>query len=175
IPVASPTEAMEQLKKNSFHPSQQAIVETEDTITASTDSTAEVKVTSYDAKNIQIETSSGDDGLLVLSEIYYPDGWHVTIDDEPAKIYKTNFILRGLQVPAGNHTISMTFEPMCRIWGQRLASVGHIILLISGIGVIALLYRRSNVQFPYYSSQSFSGPGYTLSSSHVTIGFDYYF
>lgn len=142
IPVASPTEAMEQLKKNSFHPSQQAIVETEDTITASTDSTAEVKVTSYDAKNIQIETSSGDDGFLVLSEIYYPDGWHVTIDDEPAKIYKTNFILRGLQVPAGNHTISMTFEPISSIWGQRLAWVGHIILLISGIGVIALLYRR---------------------------------
>lgn len=141
--VGSPQQAVDQMKPGThFDPATNAIVETSDQLVASTDSTASVTLTSYDAKTIELETSSGAEGFLVLSEIYYPAGWEATIDGEPTQIYKTDFVLRGLQVPAGDHSITMTFEPASNIWGLRLAWMGHILLLISGIGAGLMVYRR---------------------------------
>ncbi|WP_372637486.1 YfhO family protein, partial [Fodinibius sp.] len=137
--VSGPRQAVDLMKPSAgFNPAAKAIVETAETITASTDTTARASVTSYDAKTIEIETSSPDEGFLVLSEIYYPAGWEATIDGEPATIFKTNFVLRGLQVPAGEHTIRMTFEPASNIWGLRLAWAGHILLWVTGIGAVGL-------------------------------------
>ncbi|MGM0545466.1 MAG: YfhO family protein [Bacteroidota bacterium] len=135
--VDSPQQAVDQMKPSAdFNPKATAIVETDGQINFSADTTAEVTIENYKANEITLETSASDDGFLVLSEIYYPDGWHATIDGEPADIHKTNFVLRGLQVPAGDHTIDMTFEPASSIWGLRFAWFGHIVLWISGLAII---------------------------------------
>jgi len=135
--VDTPQQAVDLMKPSTgFEPAHTAIVETNDAISTSTDTTASVSISSYNAKTIKLETSSNNDGFLVLSEIYYPAGWKATIDGKPVKIYKTNFVLRGLKVPAGNHSITMIFEPSSNIWGRRIAWFGHIILWISGIGVV---------------------------------------
>lgn len=123
-----------------FDPSTTAILETDDEITFSADTTAQVSVDSYKANEITLETSSSEDGFLVLSEIYYPDGWEATIDGEPTDIYITNFVLRGLQIPAGEHTVRLTFEPTSEIWGSRLAWFGHIMLWIAGLGVVGFQF-----------------------------------
>ena len=139
--VNTPQEAVRQMKGTDFNPANQAIVETTTPIESFVDSTAEVSITSYSANRIELKTSAQNDGFIVLSEIYYPDGWEASIDGEPVEILKTNFILRGLQVPAGDHTITMTFEPVSNTWGLRMAWLGHIILWISGIGAIAMAYQ----------------------------------
>jgi len=140
--VSSPKRAIHEMGSVRFDPAHVAIVETGDPLTAATDTTASVSVTNYDAKTIKLETSSNSKGFLVLSEIYYPAGWEATIDGEPAKIYKSDFVLRGLQVPAGDHSITMTFEPASNIWGGRIAWFGHLILWISGIGVGIMFWRK---------------------------------
>jgi len=140
--VSSPKRAIHEMGAVRFDPAHVAIVETGDPLTAATDTTASVSVTNYDAKTIKLETSSNSKGFLVLSEIYYPAGWEATIDGEPAKIYKSDFVLRGLQVPAGDHSITMTFEPASNIWGGRIAWFGHLILWISGIGVGITFWRK---------------------------------
>ncbi|SMO66839.1 YfhO family protein [Fodinibius sediminis] len=133
ITVSGPREAVEQMKPAAnFNPANHAVIETSQSMAASTDTAATVEVASYDAKTIELTTSSSGESFLVLSEIYYPAGWKATIDGTPTRIYKTNFVLRGLQVPAGNHTIRLTFEPASNIWGLRLAWAGHIILWIIG-------------------------------------------
>jgi hypothetical protein len=141
--VSGPKQAVDMMKSSaSFNPASNAIVETDESIQISEDTTANVTITTYNAKTIELETSSSEDGFLVLSEVYYPAGWHATIDGEPAKIYKTNFVLRGLKVPAGEHSISMTFEPASHIWGMRMAWGGHILLWMCGLGVIGLYIQR---------------------------------
>ncbi|MEL6537681.1 MAG: YfhO family protein, partial [Bacteroidota bacterium] len=52
-----------------------------------------------------------DAGLAVFSEVYYPVGWKATLDGEPVDIYRVNYILRGVSVPAGQHTLRFEFEP----------------------------------------------------------------
>lgn len=141
--VSTPQQAVDLMKPSAdFTPASSAVVETSENITASADTASQATVTSYDAKTIELETTSPVDGFLVLSEIYYPAGWEATIDGEPTAIYKTNFVLRGIQVPAGEHTIRMTFEPASNIWGLRIAWMGHIALWVAGIGAVTLSYRR---------------------------------
>lgn len=138
-----PQQAVNQMKASTgFNPATTAIVETDKPLQASTDTARSVEVTSYSAKTIELQTSSAQDQFLVLSEVYYPGGWEATLDGEPVPIEKTNFILRGLQVPAGDHTITMTFEPVAAIWGGRIAWFGHIMLWIAGLGAFAIHYRN---------------------------------
>jgi hypothetical protein len=141
--VATPQEAVNLMEPSAnFNPANTAIVETNKQIKISPDTNAQVSVDDYRASNITLKTSTDKNAFLVISEIYYPAGWEATIDGEPAEIYKTNFVLRGLEVPAGKHTVHMAFEPASHIWGGRIAWFGHIILWISGIGAGLMFYRR---------------------------------
>jgi uncharacterized membrane protein YfhO len=136
--VDSPQQAVDRMKPSAdFNPSTTAIVETDEAINSSVDTTARITVEKYKGNEITLNTSSEKEEFLVLSEIYYPAGWEATIDGEPTKIYKTNFVLRGLEIPAGEHTVQLTFEPTSNIWGGRIAWAGHIVLYILGIGLIA--------------------------------------
>ena len=79
---------------------------------------------------------ANEDQLLVFSEMYYPRGWSVTIDDQKAKIFPVNYVLRGLRVPHGKHTIEFTFDPpVVRLGGSiRLVSLLIFILVMSFFG-----------------------------------------
>lgn len=68
-----------------------------------------VNITSWDAHNIRMQVDASGNNFLVISEIHYPPGWHATIDGKPAEIIQTNYLLRGLVVPAGTHTIEMQY------------------------------------------------------------------
>jgi uncharacterized membrane protein YfhO len=146
--VESPQQAAERMKPSAdFNSSTTAIVETDENVSSSTDTTAQVTIENYKPNKISVSTSNEKDQFLVLSEIFYPAGWKASIDGEPTKIYKTNFVLRGIQVPAGDHNISLTFEPSSEIWGGRIAWFGHIILWFAGIGIAITYWQKSNDEF----------------------------
>src|SRR5699024_5970931 len=87
ITVSTPKKAAQlMMPEASFKPARQAIVETEKSITITPDSTAQTTITSYNAKQITLETQSSQKSFLVLSEVYYPAGWEATIDGEPTHI-----------------------------------------------------------------------------------------
>lgn len=95
-----------------------------------TDSTATVSMTNYHPEGSTYATSSAKDNLLVLSEIWYPEGWSATIDGEPAEIIRANYILRALVVPAGDHEISFSYEPQGVATAGILGNVGSLLLLL---------------------------------------------
>ncbi len=143
--VDSPQQAVDRMKPSAdFNPSTTAIVETEETINTSIDTTAQITIEKYKSNEITLNTSSEKEQFLVLSEIYYPAGWEATIDGKPAEIHKTNFVLRGLEVPAGEHTVQLIFEPTSNIWGGRIAWAGHIVLYILGITIVVQSFRKQD-------------------------------
>jgi hypothetical protein len=125
-----------------FNPATTAIVEDEiPAITAP--KTSSVTVTEYDLHNITLQASCDTTSFMVLSEVYYPAGWTAEIDGTPATIYPTNYILRGIVVPAGEHTITFRFDPPVYRLSLILSATGllvTIILLIVG----GILYYRKN-------------------------------
>jgi hypothetical protein len=62
----------------------------------------------YGPNRIEVETDSPTPALLVVSETFYP-GWEATVDDAAAKIFLTDFLLRGVVVPAGRHRVEMRY------------------------------------------------------------------
>jgi hypothetical protein len=73
-------------------------------------SDAKVEYTSYGPKHFTQRTTSSAPGVLLVNDRHHPD-WKVTIDGQPAKLLRANFIVRAVQVPAGQHTIEWRFEP----------------------------------------------------------------
>ena len=102
------------------------------------DSLSSIRLTSYAPNRLTYETNNAQDGIAVFSEIYYPDGWHVTIDGQPAELARADYILRTMYVPAGQHTIEMRFDPTSLHVTEGIA-YGALALLVIGIIVAVLI------------------------------------
>lgn len=106
--------------------------------TLQTDSLSDIRLTSYAPNRLTYETENSHDGVAVFSEIYYPDGWHVTIDGKPAELARANYVLRTLYIPAGKHTVEMTFDPTSLHVTEGIAYTAIILLLL---GIIAGVWQ----------------------------------
>jgi hypothetical protein len=73
------------------------------------------------------------DGLLVLSEIDYP-GWQAYVDGKQTDIIRTDYILRGIAIPAGEHHVEMVFRPATFTWGLLISGAALAVLVIAGLG-----------------------------------------
>jgi len=101
-----------------------------------TDSLASINLTSYKPNHLVYETSNSNNGLAIFSEMYYKNGWNAYIDGELKPHFRTNYLLRGLEVPKGKHTIAFKFEPQVIKTGSSIAlasSIGLILLVLGGL------------------------------------------
>ncbi|MFP8490145.1 YfhO family protein [Gracilimonas sp. Q87] len=135
ITVNSARQAFGYIQPQQIDLSETAVVETADQLTTSADPASSVEVTNYTGPEIYLKVSRSETGFLVLSEVYYPAGWSATLNGEEIPIYKTDYFLRGLEIPAGEHEIKLRFEPRSYKTGVILSwiSLGFQILLASFI------------------------------------------
>ena len=100
------------------------------------DSLASIELKLYKPNHLIYETSNTNDGLAVFSEMYYKDGWDAYIDGELTPHFRANYLLRGLGIPKGKHTITFKFEPQVIKTGSSIAlgsSVGLLLLILGGL------------------------------------------
>jgi hypothetical protein len=88
---------------------------------ASIDSSSTVSITNYTGAEMAFDIVRSKTGFLVISEIYYPDGWIALLNGEEIPIHKTNYLLRGVQIPAGSHTLELDFRPSSFYNGVKLS------------------------------------------------------
>lgn len=105
------------------------------------DSLSSIRLTSYEPNRLVYETENAGDGIAVFSEIYYPNGWQVTIDGKPAGLGRADYVLRALYIPAGKHTVEMRFDPKSLHVTEGIA-YGALALLIIGVAAVALIARK---------------------------------
>jgi hypothetical protein len=96
------------------------------------DSISSINLVSYKPNHLKYVSNNSKNGFAVFSEMYYKNGWKATIDGKDARIHNVNYVLRGLQIPAGKHTIEFKFEP-------QVVKTGSTIALISSIGMLLLI------------------------------------
>lgn len=100
------------------------------------DSTATIVLNQYKPNYLKYTSNNTNKGLAVFSEIYYPQGWNVTIDGKEATHFRVNYTLRGMEIPAGKHTIEFKFDPQVVKTGSTIAlfsSIGIVLFLLGGI------------------------------------------
>lgn len=95
------------------------------------DSLAQLSLVKYDPKIMEYKISSTKDQIVVFSEIYYKgnEDWKAYIDGEYIDHFRCNYVLRGLKVPAGEHTIEFKFEPQTYYSGEKISYAGSFLLL----------------------------------------------
>ncbi|MDE6266262.1 MAG: YfhO family protein [Muribaculaceae bacterium] len=101
--------------------------------------------TSYAPNRLTYHAHSADGGTAVFSEVYFPWGWKAEIDGEPVEIGRVNYLLRAIDIPAGDHTVIMTFNPASMRTTTSAATVSIIliyILTITGIALTIIRYPR---------------------------------
>lgn len=85
---------------------------------------------SYKPNELIYTSKSAGERLAVFSEVYFPNGWKVWIDEQPADHFRVNYILRAMNIPAGNHTIKFRFDPDDYTKGNTLGDVSSGIITI---------------------------------------------
>lgn len=105
-------------------------------------STGEVELTDYHPGYWEYKSSNSGDGFVVFSEVFYPKGFQVSIDGEPSKMIATNYTLRGMVVPAGQHTITVEFAPKIYAVGVIVMQVFSFLILLAFIGAIYLSLKK---------------------------------
>jgi hypothetical protein len=100
------------------------------------DTTATIKVNVYKPNYIKYTSYNSNNGFAVFSENYYKNGWKATIDGKVVPIYRVDYVLRGVDIPKGKHTIEFKFEPLVVKTGSTIAlfsSIGMLLMIIGGV------------------------------------------
>ncbi|MDI1356088.1 MAG: YfhO family protein [bacterium] len=108
------------------------------------DALGTIKLTSYEPNDLVYASESKTDQFAVFSEIYYAKGWNAYVDGQVQPHIQVNYILRGMPLSAGNHTIEFKFEPSTYKTGNTIALIGSILLVIT-IGAGFYGHQRNNV------------------------------
>lgn len=137
--IAVPSADAEIKAMATFDPKRDAVVNTADFkdagIRIAPDSTATIVMdrASFRPNYIKYVSTRKSEGIAVFSEVYYPNGWNVYIDGKKHDgLFRADYVLRALRVPAGRHTIEFRFEP-------QVVQTGGAIMLASCIGMLLVL------------------------------------
>jgi hypothetical protein len=131
------------INSSGFDASRVAVVQTEAPPAVTAPDSAKADVTEFRSRFIGIDAYTSSPALLVLSEVYYPAGWHATIDGAPAEILRTNSILRSVVVPAGSHRIEFSLDPASYQAGW---TISHAAWAITVLCIVAGLWRNPSVR-----------------------------
>lgn len=94
----------------------------------------------YVAYNVESDSTQ----YVVSSEIYYKY-WNAYIDGNPVDLDRVNYVLRGVEVPAGKHKIEFKYEPDVYYVGENISlACSSILLLIFGWAVYNEFKRKNN-------------------------------
>ena len=108
-----------------------------------TDASASIELVSVHPEEMVYTTTTSGEQFAVFSEIYYQPGWQAYIDDQAVEHVRVNYVLRGLMVPPGEHTIRFKFDPPSYYKG-RIVSYSSTFLLISCLIVIGYINRKKS-------------------------------
>ncbi len=140
--------AMRALDNNK--PADSAIIEESEKskipFTTVADSTAKIQLIKNDNDVITYQSESNTNQFAVFSEIYYDRGWHAYIDNKEAPIVRTDYALRGLAIPAGNHSIRFEFKPTSFYDSETIEIIASAIVWLLLIATAYIIVKRKSIQ-----------------------------
>ncbi|MDE1207324.1 YfhO family protein [Tenacibaculum larymnensis] len=107
------------------------------------DSTATISLVKKDLTELVYESNTNSNQFAVFSEIYYKDGWNAFFDGKSVPYYRINYVLRGMEVPKGKHTITFKYEPRVIKTGSLLSLFCYALLLIIPIGWFVIKRKKN--------------------------------
>jgi len=108
-------------------------------VSLTNNSSSRINLVKYRNDTAVFETSTAQPQFAVFSEVYYPNGWNAYIDGKATNYQKVNYFLRGMQIPAGKHTIEFIFEPKVYKQSAMIANLSgwglYATILLAALGM----------------------------------------
>lgn len=92
-----------------------------------------VMITKYMPLEIELETEAKKDGLLVMSDVYYP-GWSAWVDGKKTKILRANYVFRTIPLTSGLHKVRLKYSSLS-------VKVGLIFFCVTSLILVAIFLR----------------------------------
>jgi hypothetical protein len=150
--------ALQTLASREFDPDKTVLI-SQDTPLAQTSGSPDAdagtaRITRYQAKDLAVETNSKTSAVLLLNDRTGQD-WTVSVDQKPAELLRCNYIMRGVFVPPGAHTVEFRFQPPLKFLYISVAAFGLGILLASYV-----IYTRfwGEPEPPFRTPEKWNGP-----------------
>ena len=114
----------------------------------------QIEMTSYTPDKLEYSYSSETGGKAVFSEVYYPAGWVARLEDGtelPVELYAGGAdelgtvaagVIRCIDLPAGEHRLTMSFEPRSYARGEAISRACSILLILLVLGAVAFSVKR---------------------------------
>ena len=99
------------------------------------------RIDTYERERVVATTTGERKALLVLTDVYYP-GWKATVDGHSTPIRRVDYLLRGVMVPAGTHTVEFSYEPASWRAGWIVSGLALLVLIAIGFGARRVKQRR---------------------------------
>lgn len=106
-----------------------------------------IELTSYSPNRLTYRYNAPEGGLAIFSEVYYPAGWKAYIDSQEVEILRANYILRGLELTPGEHTVEFVFAPESFKSGKNISLCSSIALILLLLGSIIVSNRQNIINF----------------------------
>jgi len=107
------------------------------------DSSGSIRLLKNDNDLVTYQSTSKNNQFAVFSEIFYDRGWKAYIDDKETPIIQTNYVLRGLAIPAGNHQIRFEFKPASYYNSNTAAVAASALIWLLLIGAVVSTVRKN--------------------------------
>jgi len=105
-----------------------------------------IELISYKPDELEYKYSASGEKLALFSEIYYPAGWKCYIDGSESNYFRTNYVLRGMIVPAGSHQVRFTFKPSSYFLGNKVSLASSILFILLAGGYFITAFLRKPTQ-----------------------------
>jgi hypothetical protein len=114
---------------------------------AKADTNAEVKMTSYEPNHLTYSVNSNNGGVLVFSEVYYPE-WKATVDGKPTELGRVDYILRAINIAPGKHEVVLDFHPQSIKTTEAVAYSAEVLLVLLIVLGLFVEYRKGKKAKP---------------------------
>lgn len=134
------------MNKNDFHPETEAFLLKKYFTDKTYSGTGKIKLTAKNPNMLEFTYESDAPQFAAVSGSYYPKGWKAFVDGKEVPLYETDFIIRGVEVPAGKHKLKLVFQPETYFASMNFVWIGNILILLFITVPLILEYKKRAVK-----------------------------
>jgi len=108
------------------------------------DSLSRIMLKQYHPERLVYESENENDGFAVFSENFYKDGWFAVVDGIKTQIFKVDYALRGIHIPAGKHKIEFMFTPQVVKTGGKISLISFLLFAVFVAGGLFFHYKKQH-------------------------------
>ncbi len=135
-------ELVQFMNGSEFSPTEEALLLKNDFSDRDYKTKGEIRLIAKNPNMLKFSVESASSGFVAISGSYYPKGWLAYLDGKEIPLYQTDFIIRGVEVPEGKHTLKLVFHPKTYFASLTYLWIGNLLIILLIVVPLFLANRK---------------------------------